>query len=206
MDILDALRWRYAVRHFTDDPLPRETVRTLLEAANLTATATGLQPVRLVHVSDPALRDAVAQEGQAKMRDSSDLFVICAQTGLGEADAEAYVQRVVHARGVSRESLDGLYAMVAGGIARRSPEERVRWAQRQAYIVLGNLLATCAVLGVDACPMEGFSVDGVDQALGLPERGLTATVMLAVGRRHPDDAIAGAAKVRMDLEDFVVTL
>ena len=30
------------------------------------------------------------------------------------------------------------------------------WAARQTYIALGNLMTCAAVLGVDACPMEGL--------------------------------------------------
>ena len=41
-------------------------------------------------------------------------------------------------------------------IAAKSEEELKRWSQKQAYIAMGVLLTTCALLEIDACPMEGF--------------------------------------------------
>jgi nitroreductase / dihydropteridine reductase len=206
MNIIDALNWRYATKEFTDEVLPRSVIATLSQAATLTATSVGLQPVRLVHVTDPTLREAMVAHSQPKVLHSSDVFVIAAQTQLGADDAEAFVQRVASVRGQSRESLDGFYGMVSGTINSKSPDQRVEWAKRQAYIVLGNLLTTCAVLEIDACPMEGFNPAGIDGVLGLADHGLTATVMICVGRRAPTDRLAKAAKVRLPVDDFVLSL
>lgn len=30
------------------------------------------------------------------------------------------------------------------------------YVHNQVYVALGNLVTTCAVLGIDACPMGGF--------------------------------------------------
>ena len=32
---------------------------------------------------------------------------------------------------------------------------------KQTYIALGNMMTTAALLGIDSCPMEGFSLDTV---------------------------------------------
>ena len=48
-----------------------------------------------------------------------------------------------------------------------SHEDRHAWNIRQAYIALGQLMTTAAVLGIDACPMEGISAAGYDHILGL---------------------------------------
>ena len=61
-------------------------------------------------------------------------------------------------------------------------EMALNWASKQAYIALGFGLAACAELGIDSCPMEGFSSEEFDKILGLPE-GQKSAVVMAVGYR-----------------------
>ena len=39
------------------------------------------------------------------------------------------------------------------------------WSSKQTYIALGNMMTTAALLGIDSCPMEGFSLDTVTDIL-----------------------------------------
>ena len=49
MNIIDSLKWRYAVKKFdTNKELSEVQIETLKEAFNLTATSYGLQPLKLV--------------------------------------------------------------------------------------------------------------------------------------------------------------
>ena len=57
-------------------------------------------------------------------------------------------------------------------------------------------MTAAAVLGVDACPMEGFEPAKFDELLGLKAQGLAAVACCAVGYRSVDDKYAGLAKVR----------
>ena len=71
-----------------------------------------------------------------------------------------------------------------------------RWAGNQVYIALGQFMTACAVLGIDACPMEGINPAKYDEILGLPAQGCSTIVACAAGYRSPADKYAGAAKVR----------
>jgi nitroreductase len=77
------------------------------------------------------------------------------------------------------------------------------WATRQAYIALGNLMTCAAVLGVDACPMEGFVPAEYDRVLGLGDSGYASVVCCALGYRAASDKYAGLAKVRFEIKDLV---
>ena len=46
-----------------------------------------------------------------------------------------------------------------------SPEDVDRWAQRQTYIALANMLIAAASLDIDSVPIEGFVVDAVADLL-----------------------------------------
>jgi nitroreductase len=81
---------------------------------------------------------------------------------------------------------------------------RKAWAARQVYIALGNFLNSAALLGIDACPMEGIQPDKYDEILGLDRQGLSAVVVAAAGYRAAEDKYAALKKVRFPKEEVFV--
>jgi nitroreductase/dihydropteridine reductase len=94
--------------------------------------------------------------------------------------------------------------MVIGAINARTPEHLLVWAEKQAYIALGVLIAAAAEQDIDSCPMEGFDAAGFDEILGLKEKGLTAAVVACIGYRAEDDALSKAPKVRRPASDLFI--
>jgi nitroreductase len=90
----------------------------------------------------------------------------------------------------------------------QGPRSRVaqHWAANQAYLALGNLLTSAALLGVDATPMEGFNPAEYDRILGLPGTGYATAVACALGYRSPQDKYAALAKVRFDPAELIQTI
>jgi nitroreductase len=64
-------------------------------------------------------------------------------------------------------------------------------------------MTAAAVLGVDACPMEGFSPADYDEALGLKGTGYQSVVACALGHRAASDKYATAPKVRFAVETLI---
>jgi nitroreductase len=63
---------------------------------------------------------------------------------------------------------------------------------------------TCAaVLGVDACPMEGFNPAEYDRVLGLNYSGYATVVTCALGYRAAGDKYASQPKVRYETNELV---
>lgn len=68
-------------------------------------------------------------------------------------------------------------------------------------------IAAAAELGIDATPMEGFDKEGLDELLGLKEKGLKSVVLLALGRRNPEaDWLIKLEKFRIPREEFVTAI
>ena len=207
MNIIDSLKWRYATKEFdTTKKLSETQLDTLLKAANLTATSFGLQPVRIVVVETPEIREELVQYswGQKQVSEASHLLVITVNTNNGEEEVEKYVQDIVVQRGVTEESLTGMSKMVNGFLAGMDDEKKKTWAEHQAYIVLGNLLTVCAIEGIDSCPIAGFQPEKYDEVLNLKEIGQTSVLVLPVGFRLDTDKYASLAKVRMSDSEFVI--
>lgn len=207
-ELLQRLAWRYAVKQF--DPqrkIDDASWGALEEALRLSPSSGGLQPWKFVVVTDPAVREKLvpAAFGQTQVRDASHLVVFTAKTNFGEADVDAHLRHAAAVKQVSLEKLAGLRAMLLGGIvAAKDPAAREAWAARQTYLALGVLVAAAAVLGIDATPMEGFQPAQFDAILGLKEKGLTTTVICALGFRSENDLYATAPKVRFDRSEVVL--
>lgn len=143
--------------------------------------------------------------GQKQVVDCSHYVVFTARTSLGAEHIDAFIQRIAEVRGITAESLKSYREMmngslVAGGtLSKMIPE----WAARQAYIAIGNLMTSAAVLGVDACPIEGFEPDKYDDILGLKGSGFASSVCCALGYRGASDKYATLPKVRFPEKELV---
>jgi nitroreductase len=203
----ERLEWRYATKQFDPNRKISPDVWTALEdALMLTASSGGLQPWAFVVITDSALRAKLqaASFNQPQIVDASHLVVFTSRTDVTEAHVDAHVARTAEVRGVKPDTLGGFRNMLVGGIVNaQSAPERKAWASRQTSIALGNLLTSAALLGVDACPMEGFVPAQFDEILGLKQMGLTSISLCALGYRLPTDPYAGAPKVRFPKHQVV---
>jgi len=206
-DLLSQLSWRYAVKQF--DPtrtLTPETWSTLAQALVLSPSSFGLQPYRFLAIASAELKARLrpASWNQSQITDCSHLVVFTVRTGMIEADVDHFVARTAAVRGVSVESIAGYRKVMVGdvvhGVRGRIAQE---WATRQAYIALGNLMTSAAVLGVDACPLEGLEPAKYDEILGLAPTGYATVVACALGYRAATDKYATLPKVRFPLAELV---
>lgn len=203
--LIQALSWRYATKQF--DPTRKisgEVWKTLEEAMTLAPSSYGLQPWGFVVVTDPKVREKLraVSWNQPQITDASHLVVFCAKTTLTRGDVDRYVERIAQVRGISREALAGYRDMMLGSVEAPGANH-LHWNQRQVYIALGFFLSAAALMGIDACPMEGFDADKYDEILGLPSRGLRATVLATAGYRAASDSYASLRKVRFEASDLI---
>ena len=203
---LTALNWRYAVKKF--DPakkIPADTWAALEQSLVLSPSSYGLQPWKFFVVETPAIRQQLLPHswGQGQIVDASHLVVFAVKKNVGPADAERLVARSAAVRGVPAEKLDGYKNMMIGSLTRGSAADIDIWMSRQVFIALGVFLTTAAMLGVDACPMEGFVPEKYDEVMGLTAKGYAARVVATAGYRATDDASATLAKVRYPVEEVI---
>jgi nitroreductase len=205
--LLDALNWRYATKVFdATKKIPADAWSALEKTLVLTPTSYGLQPYQFLVVQDAAKRAALLPHswGQKQVVDCSHYVVFTARTDMKEADVTKLISRISAVRGVPAESLNFYRDMMLGDVV-NGPRGKFahEWAARQCYIALGNLMTAAAVLGVDACPMEGIAPAEYDKILKLDGTGYKTVVALALGYRAAGDKYAGLAKVRYDAADLI---
>jgi nitroreductase/dihydropteridine reductase len=204
-DIIKALKWRYAVKIF--DPtkkISKEELETILESGRLAPSSIGMEPWKFFVVENPELRTKIraASFDQPKVTDAPTLILIARRTDVRENVARELIERTAATHNVDHSELDGLKQLAEGGVGRHTDESLDAWVKSQAYIPLGIMVETAALLGVDACPMEGFIPEKIDEILGLKQKKLTATVLIAFGHRGADP-LAEKSKVRRNFDDVV---
>jgi len=202
--LLDRLNWRYATKQFDSTrKISAQDWATLEEALRLSPSSGGLQPWKFVVVTDPAMRAKLspASYGQPQITHASHLVVFSAKRNLSEADVDEFIRHTAVTRGIPEESLAQYRGALVGGIIQAQDEQgRLAWARNQAYIALGNFLTSAALLGIDACPMEGFDRAQYDEILGLKAQGYASAVIATAGYRASTDKYAEAAKVRFPVD------
>lgn len=203
------LEWRYATKKFdVSKELPAADLEYILEAGNLAATSYGLQPFKVVVVTDTAKKEALMGKAynQGHVGENAALLVLAARTDVDAAYIAEYTSRIETTRGLQTGSVDGYKDMMVGHLTNLTEGDRLVWAQKQAYIALGTMMVAAAEKGVDNSPMEGLDPAGFNEVLGLTALNLHATVMLALGYRSPEDPSQAYKKVRKDLKDLVVRI
>ena len=205
-EILTQLNWRYAVKQYDPAKKISDTDwETLEEALSLAPSSFGLQPYKFIVITDEAIREKLkpAAYGQTPITDASHLVVFAYKKTFDEKDTERFIERIAEVRGQTRESLAD-YESVVNSSAKRATDGGYMetWNSRQAYIALGFLLETAALLGIDATPMEGFDSAQFNEILGLTDHSAVAIAALGY-RDEAQDWLATLPKVRMPREHLV---
>lgn len=208
MNIIESLQWRYAVKKFDDTKfLSENQINTLKDAFNLTASSYGLQPVKMVVISNKELQNKLVEHSwnQGQVVQASHVLVLCIPKKYGVEDIERYFSLVKKVRNTADEVLNPFKENLLKTISGKTQEELYMWNKNQAYIALGNLLTVCAIEKIDACPMEGFINKKYDEILALEKHNLTSVLAIPVGFRADDDYMKDLKKVRKQTEEVIIT-
>lgn len=204
---LKNLKWRAAIKNFDHTKkLTEQQLDELLTAVQLSPSAAGLQPYRIVVIKDAETRKKLREAGynQAQITDASHLIVFAAEKEVDENLVKKYIDLIASTRNVGREQLAGFEQSIVNHVNSKTVDERITWAQKQTYIAVGVLSAAAADMLIDTCTMEGFNPAAFDEILGLDEKGLTASVIAAVGFRADADVYSKLAKVRKPAEELFI--
>lgn len=203
--LLSALNWRYATKNFdATKKIDEKTWKVLEKTLVLTPSSYGLQPYKFLLIQNSEIRKKLRlySWNQAQIEDCSHLVVFLGKKILSESYIESYVDLIAKTRDIPTANLDEYKKMMIGNLA-DGKKDIPTWAAKQAYIALGNLLTSAAILEIDTCPMEGMDLQKYDEILGLEEDKYTTLCACALGFRSADDKYQNLKKVRFDKEKLI---
>ncbi len=206
MQLLEALNWRYATKKMNGEPVPQEKVNLILDAAQLAPTSSGLQPFKIIVITNPQLKAKIQPiaMNQSQVIDGSHLLVFAAWDNYTPERIDDVFAHTAAERGIPASTFDDYSNRLKGLYLSRPAEQNFEHAARQAYIAFGLAIAAAAELQVDATPMEGFDNAALDALLELPQQGLKSVTLLPLGYRDTEnDWLVNQKKVRMPKAVFL---
>ncbi|MEG0651979.1 MAG: oxygen-insensitive NAD(P)H nitroreductase [Acinetobacter sp.] len=208
MDTLVTAKTRYATKAYNaEKKIPQTQFEKLLEVLRFSPSSVNIQPWHfLVAESDEAKqRIASALTGNyvynaAKVLHSSHTLVFCTRTDISAEYLEQLLQqddasgrfKDEAAKQGQRDTRHGYVEFYRNELKNLSS-----WMENQTYLALGQLLFAAGLEGIDATPMEGFDRDTLNKEFKLTEKGLKASVIVALGYRSDSDFNAKLPKSRL---------
>lgn len=205
MSLIENLQWRYATKKYdSSKKVTQEDIEFIKEAVRLSASSFGLQPYKVLEVSNPQLREKLraVSANQSQVTDASHLFVFCNKTLVTDEEIDQEMRLRASINEGEAEKLVRYGEFLKNSMKKMSALEMYHWTAKQTYLALATAVAACAELKIDCSPMEGFSIEKYNEILNSPAQGLSAATLLAVGYRHTDDQAQHLKKVRKPVENL----
>lgn len=209
MALIEDLQWRYATKKMNGQKVPQEKLDYILEAARLAPSSSGMQPYRIILISNKELlgKIGVMAYNQDQIKNCSHLLVFASWDHYSFDRMGEVFLKTTQERQQPKGAMDNYHQL----LWERYKPLGIEWHQahsaKQAYISLGLAIAAAAEQKVDATPMEGFDNTKLDELLELEKLGLKSAVLLAIGyRNEAEDWLLKLPKVRTAKEEFVISL
>ncbi|OMH39235.1 oxygen-insensitive NAD(P)H nitroreductase [Motiliproteus sp. MSK22-1] len=217
MNIEKYSKERYTTKVFdSDSSLSDSIINKVKNLLQVSPSSVNSQPWHFIIAGTESGKQRIAKAASGayeynkpKLTDSSHVIVFCSKTSIDDD----YLEKLL-----DQEDSDGRFANGDFREAQRKGrstfvnlhkfnlKDSQHWMEKQVYLALGTLLLGASTLEIDACPMEGFDPTILDQELGLREKGLTSVVLVAIGKRSPEDFNAPLPKSRHKQEDIFTNL
>lgn len=209
MSLLEDLGWRYATKKMNGKKVPQDKIDYILEAARLAPSSSGLQPYKIIVISDKALLEKIKgiAWNQNQVTDCSHLLVFAAWDGYSNERITNVFNYTLDQRDLPHSTMDEYKDKLLGMYEPLGQEWQAHHSSKQSYIAFGLAIAAAAEQKVDATPIEGFIPEKLDQLLKLTGSGYKSTLLLPLGYREDEnDWLVSMKKVRTPKEDFITEM
>ena len=184
MDFKELLMSRYATKKFDGTKIDDNKINELFEMIRFAPSALNLQPWKVKVVTDEDAKNklSAASMEQAQIKSCSHLLVFCADTDLsGNADKITKLMKKV---GVPDENLNQVQEVMKIFLSNYDNETGINEAQCNVFIAAITAIYAAKSLGIDSCPMQGFSAEAYSEILKIPS-GIIPTILVPLG--YPAD-------------------
>jgi nitroreductase len=200
MDVFQAIGNRRSIREYTDEPVPREIMDRLLEAARVAPSTSNTQSWKFKVVTDPRTREKIGDVayGQKFVAEAPVIIACCLDFDAFKEKGKQTLNLVL--KGAVRPSIEMVLRAARGGSDREfSPERVVINGTINVAIASEHIVLAACALGLGTCWIRAFEAPAVQEILDIPE-GVTVVSLLTVG--YP--AQSPGARPRRGLEEILL--
>lgn len=219
MNLKNVLNSRYSTKSFdTTKKIAAEDFKQLQHLLQMAPSSVNMQPWHFVIAATEEGKQRMAKGVQGnykfnegKILSASHVVLFCSKTEVDEtykdhiAEAEANAGRFPNDQ-IKQMTKDG--RTLFSNLHKNVYNDEQHWLEKQVYLNIGQFLLGVAVLGIDACPMEGIDAKVLDEEFGLTEKGFTAITAVALGYRTEGDFNdpAKTPKARLSVEETITII
>lgn len=178
--------------------ISEEQLLEILEAGRLTPSSFGLEPTRMLVISNQELKEAMMPFcwNQKQFPTSSEVVVLKSLVQDIIAPSE-YIQKSMQERGLDERFMQRLQAFQEANFKERADFES--WSMKQAYLVASSMVNCAAFMGIDSCYIEGFEREKLEEFFKIDTQKERIALILTFGYRVKEQK----PKHRKPLQDLV---
>jgi len=170
--LIELFNRRSSTRYYDPNKkISNEDFQAILECARLSPSSVGSEPWKFLVIQNKTLREKVKpfSWGMSNQLDNCSHLVIILAKKNARYDSEFFTD-VMTRKGLNIEQQHAAlekYKSFQEEDMKLLKNERALfdWCSKQTYIALGNMMTGAALIGIDSCPIEGFSYPDVNRIL-----------------------------------------
>jgi len=182
-----AMDFRHACKVFDETKkISTDDMTYILEAGRKSPSSFGMEAWKFLVITNDALKAKLrpACWDQEQITSCSHLVIVLA--GIESVKVESGLPEKRFARReMPQENLDFYLQLYADHLKETlSADDNIyAWTSKQTYIAAGNMMTAAAFIGIDSCPIEGFTKEQVETILELDTSEYQVAMLLPFGYR-----------------------
>lgn len=172
--LMEALHWRSACKSY--DPhrkIPQEDMDFILEAARLSPSSFGFEPWNFLVFTDFSIFENMRERAWGlvnSLNGASHIVVILARKKTDmEPESEYLATLMKDQLHMTPEQIqkrsDRYQKFLEVDLSATTERSVFDWSSKQTYIALSYMLIAAAMIRIDACPVEGFHYNAIEEML-----------------------------------------
>ncbi len=205
----ETVEFRYACKRFSEKEISQEDLNTILKAGILAPSSCGIEHFRFVTFeSEEAMNNLVdicMKQGTARTANKAIVVLAGKKNAIGpgteiykwhaEERAKILNKILPEEKQVTAEFVEGRFDFFCD----KEETEFMAWSKANAYLGAMNIMNQAASLGIDSCPIEGFTQEKFDEYYPQFKDEYEVAMFITLGYRNeePQD------RIRLDFDQMV---
>ncbi len=199
MDTLQAFENRYTTKLYNSKKkLSAATIEELKSILQLSPSSINSQPWHFTFIQRRELRQKLAEYSWFNAHKITDSYAIVVFSAMHDT--------LLFEKWLTENQPQGAVDYYNTYVAAQGIDYTRSWYTHQLYLSVGVLLSACAMMDIDATPMEGFDGEKYDEILAID--GYRSQVVVAIGVRDDKDNNQPSItpKSRRPLQEIITSL
>ena len=204
METLQAIKERRAINFFDPArPLPPDALTELLQLANLSPSSFGLQPWKVVAVTDPERKKTLRRcaMNQQKVEEAPAVLIMIADPNGVEENMDRMLESWQELGYMKPEMRKAYSEMMLGLYGARDSLTRRLFAVKNTALFAMTFMIAAKGTGIETHPMDGFDEACIKKEFNIPEDKIIP--MLVAARYLKPGVNLLPRAFRRELDEFV---